>query len=149
MSGPSMADPAARIATAAAPKPTRHDSQATAWRDPVFVSGPLAARPDGPHAADHPFAVQARQALASLRAILAEAGSGPAGILRGTATIVGVENRPDFNRVYAERLEEARPARTVAPVPELRHGDLVEVEAIAVRGRAIAPASPYGSDSRE
>ncbi|TGD96613.1 RidA family protein [Methylobacterium nonmethylotrophicum] len=128
-------DPIARVATAAAPAPAGHYAQATAWRDLVFVSGQLAARPDGSHTADRPFEEQARQALASLLAILAEAGSGPDRILRVTAYIVGVEHWPDFNRVYAEMLGEARPARTVVPVPELHHGYLVEVEATAVRGR--------------
>lgn len=128
-----MTDPIARIATAAAPKPAGHYSQGTAWRDLVFVSGQLAARPDGSHTADQPFEAQARQALASLLAILAEAGSGPDRVLRVTAYIVGVENWPAFNRVYAEVLGDSKPARTVVPVPELHHGYLVEVEAIAVR----------------
>ncbi|MET7243970.1 RidA family protein [Methylobacterium sp. EM32] len=129
-----MTESITRIATAAAPAPAGHYAQGTAWRDLVFVSGQLAARPDGSHTADQPFDVQVRQALASLLAILAEAGSGPEHILRVTAYIVGVEHWPDFNRVYAEMLGEARPARTVVPVPELHHGYLVEVEAIAVRG---------------
>jgi 2-iminobutanoate/2-iminopropanoate deaminase len=129
-----MTDPIARIATAAAPKPAGHYSQATAWRDLVFVSGQLPTGPDGSHTADQPFEAQARQALASLLAILAEAGSGPEHLLRVTAYLVGVENWPEFNRVYAEMLGEAQPARTVVPVPELHHGYLVEVEAIAVRG---------------
>ncbi|WP_341483584.1 RidA family protein [Methylobacterium indicum] len=92
------------------------------------------ARPDGSHTADEPFEVQARQALASLLAILAEAGSGPERILRVTAYVVGVAHWPEFNRLYAEVMGEAKPARTVVPVPELHHGYLVEVEAIAVRG---------------
>ena len=50
-----------------------------------------------------------------------------------TAYIAGVENWPAFNRIYAEVFGEAKPARTVVPVPELHHGYLVEVEAIAVR----------------
>ncbi|SFU62905.1 reactive intermediate/imine deaminase [Methylobacterium sp. 174MFSha1.1] len=129
-----MTESITRIATAGAPAPAGHYAQGTAWRDLVFVSGQLAARPDGSHTADQPFAAQVRQALASLLAILAEAGSGPEHILRVTAYIVGVENWPDFNRVYAEMLGEARPARTVVPVPELHHGYLVEIEATAVRG---------------
>jgi 2-iminobutanoate/2-iminopropanoate deaminase len=131
-----MTDPIARIATAAA-APAGHYSQGTAWRDLVFVSGQLGARPDGSHTADRPFAEQARQALASLLAVLAEAGCGPDRILRVTAYIVGVANWPDFDRVYAEMLGAARPARTVVPVPELHHGYLVEVEAVA--------AGPTGS----
>ncbi len=51
-----------------------------------------------------------------------------------TAYVVGVAHWPEFNRLYAEVMGEAKPARTVVPVPELHHGYLVEVEAIAVRG---------------
>lgn len=130
-----MSDTIDRIATNAASTPAGHYSQATAWRDLVFVSGQLGARADGSHTADQPFEAQVRQALASLLAILAEAGSGPQHILRVTAYIVGVGNWPDFNRIYAEMLGDAKPARTVVPVPELHHGYLVEIEAIAVRGR--------------
>ncbi|MGF3021567.1 RidA family protein [Methylobacterium aquaticum] len=130
-----MSDTIDRIATKAASTPAGHYSQATAWRDLVFVSGQLGARADGSHTADQPFEAQVRQALASLLAILAEAGSGPQHILRVTAYIVGVGNWPDFNRIYAEMLGDAKPARTVVPVPELHHGYLVEIEAIAVRGR--------------
>jgi 2-iminobutanoate/2-iminopropanoate deaminase len=50
-----------------------------------------------------------------------------------TAHIVGVENRPAFNRVHTEAFGSAKPARTVVPVAELRHGYLVEIEAIGAR----------------
>ena len=128
-----MADPVERIATNLVPAPAGHYSQATAWRDLVFVSGQLAPCPNGMHTADQPFEVQVRQALANMLAILREAGCGPDRVLRVTAYIVGVENWPAFNRVYAEVFEEARPARTVVPVPELHHGYLIEIEAIAAR----------------
>jgi 2-iminobutanoate/2-iminopropanoate deaminase len=48
-----------------------------------------------------------------------------------------VENWPAFNSVYAEVMGEARPARSVVPVPELHYGYLVEIDAIAA---APAPA---------
>ncbi|MBK3397520.1 MULTISPECIES: RidA family protein [Methylobacterium] len=129
-----MTDPITRLATRDAAAPAGHYSQGAAWGDLVFVSGQLGARPDGSHTSDQPFEVQARQALASLLAILAEAGSGPERILRVTAYVVGVAHWPEFNRIYAEVMGGAKPARTVVPVPELHHGYLVEVEAIAVRG---------------
>ncbi|MFE1597340.1 RidA family protein [Methylobacterium sp. ID0610] len=120
----------ARPSAPAASGPAGHDSQATAWRDLVVVSGQLGPRADGTPTAAAPFAVQARQALGNLLAILAEAGCGPE---RVTADIVGVENWPVFNRVYAELFGAAKPARTVVPAPELHHGYRVEAEAIAAR----------------
>lgn len=121
------------IATPAAPTPAGHYSQAAAWGDLVFVSGQLAARPDGSPGTDLPFDDQVRQGLANLLAILAAAGSGPERVLKVTAYIAGVEHWPAFNRIYAEVFAEARPARSVVPVPALHHGYLIEIEAVAVR----------------
>lgn len=128
--------PIERITTDAAPAPAGHYVQATAWGELVHVSGQLGVRPDGSHTAGQPFEAQARQALANLLAILAAAGSGPGGVLKVTAYIVGVEHWPDFNRLFAEAFGAARPARAVVPVPGLHHGYLIEVEAVAVRSAA-------------
>jgi enamine deaminase RidA (YjgF/YER057c/UK114 family) len=48
--------------------------------------------------------------LANLSAILAEAGAGPEQVLRMTVYIVGVENWPTFDQVYAEAFGDAKPA---------------------------------------
>lgn len=133
-----MANEIAQIATDAVSPPAGHYSQATSWRELVFVSGQFGRRQDGSHTFDQPFEVQARQALDNLLAILREADCGPEQILRVTVFIAGVENWAIFNRIYAERLGEAKPARTVVPVQELHHGYLVEVEAIAARRPPIA-----------
>lgn len=128
-----MADKIIRIATDDAPPPAGHYAQATAWRDLVFASGQLGVRSDGQHMVGESFEVQARQALGNLLAVLAAAECGPEQVLRVTAYIVGVENWPAFNRVYAELMGDARPARTVVPVPGLHHGYLLEVDAVAAR----------------
>ncbi len=110
-----------------------HYSHATAWNGLVFASGQLGARGDGSHTADQPFETQVRQAVDNVLTVLAEAGCGPERVLRVTAYIVGVENWPAFNRVYAEAFGNAKPARTVVPVAELHHGYLVEIEALGLR----------------
>lgn len=115
------------------PAPAGHYAHAVAYKDLVFVSGQLAPRADGSHTAQEPFAAQARQALANLLAILRAAGCGPQDVVKVTAYLVGVENWPEFNRIYAESFGAHRPARSVVPVPELHHGYLIEVEAVAVR----------------
>lgn len=115
------------------PAPAGHYSQAVGYKDLVFVSGQLAPRPDGSHTADEPFAVQARQALGNLIAVLRAGGCGPQDVVKVTAYLVGGGNWPEFNRIYAEAFGEHRPARSVVPVPELHYGYLIEIEAIAVR----------------
>jgi len=122
-----------RIAPADAAPPGGHYAPATAWRDLLFVSGQLPVRPDGTHTADRPFEEQARQVLANLFAVLRAGGSSPERVLKVTVYVAGVEHWPAFNRLYAEAFGDAKPARAVVPVPELHHGYLVEVEAIAAR----------------
>lgn len=120
-----------RILTESAPPPAGHYSQAVASGGMLFISGQLPVRPDGTVLANAPFETQASQTLDNLLAILAAAGGVPAQLVRVTAYLVGVEHWPGFNALYAARLGDARPARTVVPVPELHHGCLVEVDAIA------------------
>lgn len=121
------------IASPEVPAPAGHYAHAVAYKDLVFVSGQLAPRPDGSHTSAEPFAVQAQQALANMLAILAEAGCAPTDVVKVTAYLVGVGNWPEFNRIYAEVFGDHRPARSVVPVPELHHGYLIEIEAVAVR----------------
>ena len=123
-----------RITTSNAPKAAGHYSQACGYGDLVFVSGQLPVSLEGKARADLSFEEQVRLALGNLLAIVEAAGSGPDRVLKVTAFIVGVDNWPAFNRVYAELFGEARPARSVVPVGSLHHGCLVEIEAIAARG---------------
>ena len=123
-----------RISTDAAPKPAGHYAQACCYGDLVFVSGQLPVSLEGKALADKSFEDQVRQALANLLSIVTAAGSGPDRVLKVTAFIVGVENWPDFNTIYAEIFGAARPARSVVPVPALHHGCLIELEAVAARG---------------
>jgi reactive intermediate/imine deaminase len=123
-----------RITTPNAPKPAGHYSQACGYRDLVFVSGQLPVSLEGKVRADLSFEEQVRLTLGNVLAILNAAGSGPDRVLKVTAFIVGVENWPAFNRIYAELFGDARPARSVVPVGSLHHGCLVEIEAIAARG---------------
>jgi len=134
-----MSESIERIATTSVATPAGHYSQGTAWRDMVFVSGQLGQRQDGSHTADLSFEEQVRQSIANLQAILAEAGCGLDDVLKVTVYLVGVENWPEFNRIYTEIFGASRPARSVVPVPGLHHGYLIEIEAI---GRRPPPAPP-------
>lgn len=122
-----------RIVTPNAPAPAGHYSQGLAWRDVVCISGQLPIEAGGQRLTDAPFEQQARQALNNLLAIASAGGATPCSVLKVTAYIVGIEHWSEFNRVFAELFGDARPARAVVPVPELHHGFLVEVEALAAR----------------
>jgi len=120
------------ILTDSAPKPAGHYAQAIVSGAHVFVSGQLPIRPDGSQLDDDGFEGQARQAIQNMLEIVRAAGSSPQQLVKVTAYIVGIANWARFNAVYASMLQEARPARSVVPVPELHYGYLVEIDAIAV-----------------
>lgn len=121
------------ILTDLAPRPAGHYSQAVVSGALVFVSGQLPIRPDGRPLDDDGFEAQARQAIQNMLEIVRAAGSSPQQLVKVTAYIVGIANWARFNAVYAAMLPDARPARSVVPVPELHYGYLVEIDAVAVR----------------
>lgn len=123
------------ILTDGAPAPAGHYTQAMVSGGLVFVSGQLPIRPDGHALADDGFEAQARQAIENMLKILNAAGSTPQQLVKVTAYIVGVANWGRFDAIYASMLPDARPARTVVPVPELHYGYLVEIDAIARAGQ--------------
>jgi len=129
------------VNTDRAPTPAGHYVQAKLAGQHLYISGQLPIRPDGAHLPDDSFAAQAGQAIDNMLAVLEAAGGTPSDLVRVTAYIVGVSNWPRFNQVYAARLGNARPARTVVPVPELHYGYHIEVDAIAVLAQS-APAGP-------
>src|SRR5690349_12286781 len=122
-----------RITTDAAPRPAGHYSQACCYGNLVFVSGQLPINLEGKALSNKSFEEQARQAIANMLSIVKAAGSSPDRVLKVTAFIVGIENWPSFNAVYADILGAYKPARSVVPVPALHHGCLIELDAIAAR----------------
>jgi 2-iminobutanoate/2-iminopropanoate deaminase len=108
-----------------------HYSQGVRHGDLIYVSGQLPIAPDGTHHSEADFEQQARLAIRNMIAVVEAAGGSAATLLKVTVYLVGVENWPRFNTVYAEILGDARPARWVVPVPELHYGYLVEVDAVA------------------
>ena len=122
------------IVTDEAPAPAGHYAQGISAGGMVYISGQLPLRPDRTPSSDMSFEGQARQALENLLAVLRAAGGESRDLVRVTAYIVGVEHWPRFNAVYAELMGDARPARTVVPVPELHYGYLVEVDGVALIG---------------
>jgi 2-iminobutanoate/2-iminopropanoate deaminase len=129
--------PNASVQTTEAPQPLGHYVQARKYKGLVFISGQLPVRPDGTHTMDASFEDQTKQALANVLSIVKAAGGTRESILRIAAYIVGADHWPAFNRIYIEIMGEAKPARSVIPVPDLHHGYLIEVDAIAVCGKSI------------
>ena len=126
------------VSTRDAPQPAGHYSQAVVEGGFVFVAGQLPIDPATGAIAGAPddIETQTRQVLGNVGAILRAAGSGLDRLVSVTVFITSRSQWPAVDRVYAEMLGAHRPARAVLPVPELRAGCLMEVQAIASAGLA-------------
>ena len=126
------------VSTREAPQPAGHYSQAVVEGGFVVVAGQLPIDPATGAIAGAPddIETQTRQVLGNVAAILRAAGSGLDRLVSVTIFITSRSQWPAVDRVYAEMLGAHRPARAVIPVPELRPGCLIEVQAIASAGLA-------------
>ncbi|ONH51585.1 reactive intermediate/imine deaminase [Pseudomonas cedrina] len=119
------------IKTERASQPAGHYSQAIAHQGTLYISGQLPVSPDGTHNLQADFTEQTRITLNNLLAILSAADCTTDDLVKVTVYVAGVKHWPAFDKLYAEVLGDHRPARAVVPVPELHHGYLVEIEAVA------------------
>ena len=121
------------VSTNDAPQPLGHYSQAVKGGGLIHISGQLPIKIGTPAVNEvAPFAEQVGQVLQNFLAILGAAGATPSDVLKVTAYIVGVDQWGVFNAAFAKAFGDSRPARSVVPVPELHHGFLIELDAVAV-----------------
>jgi len=118
------------IATANAPSPAGHYSQAIRHGNLAFVSGMLPVRPDMTFVTGS-VEDQTRQALANVEAVLLAAGSSRDKVIKTTIYVSDISLWGRVNAVYAAFFGEHRPARAVVPIGDLHFGLLVEIEAVA------------------
>jgi 2-iminobutanoate/2-iminopropanoate deaminase len=120
------------IRTESAPAPFQGApySQAIRYGDLLFVSGQLGLRA-GESELPGAIAEQTEQALANLRVILEEAGSGLDRLVKTTVFLADLGDFAAMNEVYARHVGERPPARSTVEVAALPSGALVEIEAIA------------------
>ena len=120
------------ITTADAPAPAGHYSQGVVQDGTVYVAGQLPLDPStGAVVAPDDVAQQAERTLRNVEAILHAAGSSLGHVCSMTIYITDRALWPEVNAVYARVLGDHRPARAVIPVPELREGCLIEIQAVA------------------
>jgi len=121
------------VRTEAAPAPFQGAPYSQAIRSGgfVFVSGQLALRPGDANLTGGTIEEQTEQALANLRAILEEAGSGLDKLVKTTVFLQNLDDFQGMNDVYAKHVGDTPPARSTVEVAKLPSGALVEIEAIA------------------
>lgn len=125
------------IETSAAPRAGGHYSQGVAHGGLVYVSGQLPLDPaTGDVTGEGDIEAQTERALRNVEAILVAAGSSLDQVVQVTIYITGRALWPQVNAVYARILGDHRPARAVIPVPEIKPGCLIEIQAIGVTSHA-------------
>lgn len=120
------------ISTNKAPAAIGPYSQALDLGNLVFVSGQI---PVNPATGTMPEDVQdqARQSLANLKAILAEAGLSMTDVVKTVVFLADLNDFAAVNEVYAQAFAEPFPARSCVQVAGIPKGAKVEIECIAVR----------------
>jgi 2-iminobutanoate/2-iminopropanoate deaminase len=120
-----------RVSTDRAPAALGPYSQAITAGGFVFCSGTVGIDP----ATDTPregIEAQTEQALVNLGAILEEAGSSLANLVKTTIYYSDVADFPRINEVYARFMPEPPPARSAPANVALPRGLLISIDAIAV-----------------
>ena len=120
------------IATQAAPAAIGPYSQAIDLGSMVYCSGQI---PINPATGEIPEGIKAQtaQAIANVKAILAEAGLTIDNVVKTTVFLADLSLFGEMNEVYGAEFTEPYPARSAVAVKELPKQVLVEVEVIAVR----------------
>jgi 2-iminobutanoate/2-iminopropanoate deaminase len=121
------------VRTDAAPAPFQGApySQAIKAGGLVFVAGQVGLQPGQAELAGNTIQEQTEQALANLRAILEEAGSGLDRLVKTTVFLRSLDDFQGMNEVYAKHVGDNPPARSTVAVG-LPPGMLVEIEAVAL-----------------
>ena len=96
----------------------------------MFLSGQIAINPE---TGEMPAGVQAQtaQAIANIKAILAEKGATLDNVVKTTVYLAEMSLFGEMNEIYAQHFSEPFPARSAIAVKELPKSALAEIEVIA------------------
>lgn len=120
-----------QVSTQNAPQAIGPYSQAIIANGMVFTSGQIALKPDGSFL-DGNVSEQAEQVLQNLQAVLTEAGSSFAKVIKTTVFLEDMNDFAALNEVYAKYFGDAKPARSTVAVKTLPKNAKVEIECVAL-----------------
>lgn len=106
-------------------------SDATRWRDLVFLSGRAAVDPATGRPLVEDFDGQCQIVLRDALRVLAEAGSGPEHVLRVNCWLADRADFPAWNAHWSAAFAPPRPARTTVLADLPLEGLLIEIELTA------------------
>ncbi|MDO9266407.1 MAG: RidA family protein [Sulfurimonas sp.] len=119
------------VQTNKAPSAIGPYSQAVVANGMVFTSGQIALTPEGVML-ESDIALQTKQVLQNLKAVLEEAGSSMGGVIKTTIFLASMDDFAAVNEIYAEAFGSHKPARSTVAVKTLPKNALVEIDAIAL-----------------
>lgn len=126
-----------RIETGQAPRSVGPYAQAVVSGDFVFTSGQIAISPQTNEFSGGDIAVQTRQVIENLKAVLESAGSGLEYAVKVTVYLIDLGDFGKMNEVYSQYFA-GKPARSTVGVKGLPKGALVEIDCIAAIPRKAA-----------
>ena len=106
-------------------------SQAVVANGMVYTSGQIALTPEGEMLEDD-VALQTKQVLKNLQAVLEEAGSSMQKVLKTTIFIASMDDFAIINEIYAAAFGSHKPARATVAVKTLPKNALVEIDAVGL-----------------
>jgi len=115
-----------------APAPIGPYNQAVIANGFLFTSGQIALDPASQSLIEGGIREPTRQVLANLGAILDQAGSSFAKVVKTTVYLKNMSDFPDMNAVYGEHFPNPAPARSTVEVARLPKDVLVEIDCIAL-----------------
>ncbi|MBE6266446.1 MAG: RidA family protein [Prevotella ruminicola] len=119
------------ISTPKAPAAIGPYSQAIRVGNLIYTSGQIPINPATGQFVEGGIKEQTRQSLTNVKAILEEAGTSMANVVKTTVFMADMNDFADMNAVYAEFFTEPFPARSAVAVKTLPKGALVEIEVVA------------------
>ena len=114
-----------------APKPIGPYSQAVAVGNLIFLSGQIGIDPNSGNIVAGGVAVETRQVMANIRAVLEKANLTLANIIKTTIFLANLADFTEVNQIYAEYFTKDFPARSTVEVKALPKGAKIEIEVIA------------------
>ncbi len=119
------------ITTASAPEAIGPYSQAIATDGLVFCSGQIPLDPETMELVSGSIGEETRRCMRNLEAVLQEAGSGLAKIVKTTIFVTDMGDFAEVNEAYGSFFPSDPPARATVGVASLPKGVRVEVDCIA------------------
>ena len=120
------------ITTEKAPAAVGPYSQATATGNLVFTAGQIPLDPENGQLVTGDIEEQTHRVLQNVQALLQEAGSSLATVIKTTVFMTDLADFNRMNAVYSEYFPSEPPARSTVQVTALPLGAQIEIECVAM-----------------